>query len=201
MCLAPHVNGALIGLAAFLVILGIAASLFQIEDNTAWAWVARIMRKRIYIKNPFTRLFKRKVHSMEMHGFSQIEVGPEAGYWQVNSNTQFNRFKGLFTMILPVDKIAPFRLVFKDKCGNITTTDGKPIVTVVEPNMARVEMNADGMSGRLIPLCPLGVVHLKAVADTDPGSGKAPIEVEAAVSLVAGQAVLVELTFDNPVNP
>jgi hypothetical protein len=118
--------------------------------------------------------------------------------WLLTTNGVSITSIGDFKMILPVDKSLTFSLSYVDNKGNPAVVDGAPTVTIDRTDLATLTMAADGMSGSITPLGPVGSAQLTANADADLGEGVVALTTIGTVDFVAGTAITGVFNFGEP---
>lgn len=93
-----------------------------------------------------------------------------------------------------------FSIVFKDARGNQAQVDGKPEWFIDNTDLVAITPSEDGMSCLVVPRGPLGTCTLSMKADTDRTDGVKAISGTADISIVAGDAVAVDLQPGLPVD-
>jgi hypothetical protein len=89
-------------------------------------------------------------------------------------------------------------LKFVDSAGNPAVVEGIPTWAIDMPAVIAVDVSADGLTGTVRALGPLGTANLTVRADADLGTGVTEIIGTGVVNVVAGQAVTVEIQFGTP---
>ncbi len=102
-------------------------------------------------------------------------------------------------MFLKVSEALPLTIEVKDKFGNPAKVDGAPQWAVTAPELASLEVSADGMSALVKPTGPVGPFKVQVTADADLGEGVKPVLGEMEVELLPGEAVSVGLAAGAPV--
>lgn len=103
-------------------------------------------------------------------------------------------------MKLKVTQTLPLSIKPVDAKGNPATVDGAPQWSVSDPTLATITPAADGLSAVLVPLGPLGSLAVQVSADGDLGEGVKTIVGTAAVDLIGGDAVSVEIVAGTPID-
>lgn len=89
-------------------------------------------------------------------------------------------------MALPIDKTVSFTVKFVDSKGNPATIVGVPALSLDNPTLASFVSSADGLSGTVTPLGPLGTLRVTAVGVT--ASGRS-VTATGILEIVGGEAV------------
>lgn len=87
---------------------------------------------------------------------------------------------------------------FVDKVGNPAKVDGIPEWSVDNPNVAKLEPAADGLSCMVSAVGPLGTAKVTLKADADLGAGVSEIAGTFDLEVVASAASIVTIEAGTP---
>lgn len=96
-------------------------------------------------------------------------------------------------MFMKVDEQLELAVAFKDKKGNVAKVDGIPAWALSDVSLGKLEVNADGMGAKFVPV-GVGKLVIQVKADADLGEGTRDIIGELEVEVSALEAERVELS-------
>ena len=96
---------------------------------------------------------------------------------------------------LPDDKVANAAIAYLDAKKNPALVEGAPVWSSSDESILTVVAAADGLSAVVTPVGPLGTAQVKIEADADLGAGVTPVVTLGDVEVVAGTAVVGNLTL------
>lgn len=95
------------------------------------------------------------------------------------------------------DKVS-LSIAIKDAKGNPAQVDGIPVWSVTDPSLASLNVSADGMSADLLASGPLGSCQVQVNADADLGAGVTSILGTLDLTIIAGDAVSIDIAAGVP---
>lgn len=99
--------------------------------------------------------------------------------------------------ILRDDQQVDLSVAFTDRFGNTASVDGAPVWSEANGLMT-LTPSADGLSCTCVPVGSLGSTQVSVSADADLGSGVTALIGTLDVTIVAGQAVGLTVSFGTP---
>lgn len=103
----------------------------------------------------------------------------------------------IMAAILRDDQQVDLTVAFVDRFGNAASVDGVPVWSEANSLMT-LTPSADGLSCTCVPNGTLGDTQVSVSADADMGAGVVPLVGTLDVTVVAGQAVGLTVTFGTP---
>lgn len=85
-----------------------------------------------------------------------------------------------------------------DSLGNPALVEGVPVWSVSDPNLLTLDVAADGMSGFVVTVGPVGLAQVNVSADADLGEGVTTITGLLDVEVIASEAVTFNITTGIP---
>ena len=101
-------------------------------------------------------------------------------------------------MNLKVTQQVKVNVAFKDAKGNVAPVEGIPVWSATAPALVELVPAEDGMSCIVKPLGQIGDLQVQVNADADLGEGVIDIMGFLPVTLLPGQASVVELSAEEP---
>lgn len=86
----------------------------------------------------------------------------------------------------------------KDRFGNHSPTDGAPVWSVSNEELASLEVAADGFSAIITPKGLLGEVTVRVSLDGQMNAGVREVVGELLVNIISGEAEVVDFAFTEP---
>lgn len=137
----------------------------------------------------FSVIFKRldRLEQVKPELASRLEL-------YLETNGQLTRWETMAVFKAGEEKRA--KLQIKDKFGNPAKVDGAPTWSALDPALASLEVDADGMGALVKSLGPMGESKVQVSADADLGEGVKPLLAEGDLEVIAGDAEVIELSFE-----
>ncbi len=142
---------------------------------------------RIYVENLFLGCECRNLSKKAQLPLSLTFNGPEGPITVSGAH---------MSAIISDTQSITARIAPKDAKGNPAPLDGVPAWTVADESLVEIMPADDGLSALLTAVGPLGTTQIHVQADADLGEGVVTIEGLTDITVIAGQAVSLDIAFD-----